>query len=199
MCDVWQSYQDLTLQATCYQQQNYANDGKRAGSWQNWVFCKAYGPSCLISVSFPSSGPLDRSQVYSSSLTTAVAAAPFSACKMSFLPNGSACDVIPWCNGKRSINTCTLILKLIISTTILLDKLSKHAHAGTLQWVSVKQQEKQQKLMVKIITCRDGPVRSTETRQGRKHKTTLIWKNDGKWRLKDYSTSVAWHSYMQQI
>ena len=41
-------------------------------------------------------------------------------------------------------------------------------------------------------TSRDGPVKCTETRQGWKHKKTVVLqKNRGKERLEAYSTSVA--------
>ena len=42
------------------------------------------------------------------------------------------------------------------------------------------------------VKIKDGRVKSTGTRQERKHKkTTLLHKDYGKERLEDYSTSVA--------
>ena len=68
-----------------------------------------------------------------------------------------------------------LILTLIRSTTVLLDKLTKHTCNGTctLQRVCCHAVKKKQKLWVKIFlekltTCRDGPIKSTETQQGLK-------------------------------
>ena len=57
--------------------------------------------------------------------------------------------------------------------------------------------KKQQKLggknsLQKFIGCRDEPIKSTETRQGRKHKTTLIGNDGGKGRQEHYPTSVAY-------
>ena len=50
------------------------------------------------------------------------------------------------------------------------------------------------KNFLSILTIsRNGPVKSTETRQERKDKkTTLLQKNYGRERLEDYSTSVAY-------
>ena len=45
---------------------------------------------------------------------------------------------------------------------------------------------------LKFIRCRDEPIKSTETRQGWKQKTTLIGKNGGKERQEHYPTSVAY-------
>ena len=89
-------------------------------------------------------------------------------------------------------------LKLIRSTytTTLLDKLSEHVSAGTLQRVCCQATKKKHKLWVKnfcykLTKSRDGPVKSTETRQGWKHKkSTLLQKNCGKAKLENNSTSV---------
>ena len=44
----------------------------------------------------------------------------------------------------------------------------------------------------KVTTTRNGPVTTTETKQGLKHKkTTLLQKNCGNERLQDYSTSAT--------
>ena len=45
----------------------------------------------------------------------------------------------------------------------------------------------------KFIGYRGEPIKSTKTRQGWKHKTTLIEKDGGKERQEHYPTSVAWH------
>ena len=68
------------------------------------------------------------------------------------------------------IHMCTLILKLIRSTTIILDKLSEYVCADTLQRVATKQKKKQQKIgmknfLWKLTKRADGHVKSTETRQ----------------------------------
>ena len=47
-----------------------------------------------------------------------------------------------------------------------------------------------------MTTSRDGHVKSAETRQGWKHKATLLQKYHGKERLEGYSTFVAWLSYL---
>ena len=66
------------------------------------------------------------------------------------------------------------------------------------QWneFALKQQKKHKlgvKNFLQKFTSRDGPVKSTETKQGYKHKkTTLLQKNCGKERPEGYSTSVAW-------
>ena len=47
--------------------------------------------------------------------------------------------------------------------------------------------------------CRYGPGKSTETRQGSKHKrTTLLWNRGGKERQEDYSTFVVYNCVRQQ-
>ena len=47
-----------------------------------------------------------------------------------------------------------------------------------------------------LTTCKDGPIKIPETRQGSKQDHPTM-KNSGKERLEDYSTSVSWHGYMQ--
>ena len=55
-------------------------------------------------------------------------------------------------------------------------------------------------LLHKLISIRNGPVKSTETRKGRKHdKTILLQKGRGKERLEDNSTSVAYSGNRSRV
>ena len=50
-----------------------------------------------------------------------------------------------------TMDTCTLMIKLVRSTTVHFDKLSEYACTGTLQQVSCQAAKKQYKLGIKIF------------------------------------------------
>ena len=84
----------------------------------------------------------------------------------------------------------------LMSALYFLISLSEYACAGTLQRAT-KQQNNNKKLWLKCSVkfnykSRAGPVKSIETRQGWKHKKTiLLHRNCTKVSLEDYSTSVT--------
>ena len=104
------------------------------------------------------------------------------------------CSVFPIRVDAIHVYAHMLIFKLIRSTNVLLDKLSKYACTGTLQRICCQTaKKKEHTLGAKNFT---GPslwdCKKYRNKAGVKHQnTTLLQKNRGKESLEDYAASVA--------